>query len=217
MRALLVHGMGRTPLSMMPLARTLRRAGIEPVQFGYVAAAQTIPSIVRRLRGRLQRMQDQPSVAIGHSLGGVLLRLAIAELPPEVARPVRLILIGSPDRAPRLACRYERRLWYRVLNGDAGALLASSQRMSAIPHLPIPSTVIAGTAGPRGRFSPFGDAVNDGILAVDELRHDGGIEWQTVPVLHPFLPRSREVRNLVRERCDPSISPTAADPSTSRR
>jgi hypothetical protein len=54
MRALLVHGMGRTPLSMMTLARALRRADIVPTQFGYSAALETVDQIVARLRGRLE-------------------------------------------------------------------------------------------------------------------------------------------------------------------
>ncbi len=214
MRAILVHGMGRTPLSMVPLALTLRRAGIEPQLFGYVAATQSIDAIAGRLRSRLLALASAPYVGIGHSLGGILLRIAVASLPPD-SRPERLILIGSPEISPRLARRFQDAVWYRLLNGDAGALLASPQRMAAIPTPPVPNTVIAGTAGPRGRWSPFHGAQNDGIVAIDELRHDSGVEWRTVAALHPFLPRNPEVRTLVAERCRaPAAMPPAGAPAT---
>ena len=32
----------------------------------------------------------------------------------------------------------------------------------------VPYTIIAGTGGPRGRWSPFGSEPNDGIVAVSE-------------------------------------------------
>ncbi len=218
MRAVLVHGMGRTPLSMLSLARALRRSGIEAHLFGYVAATQSMATIAGRLQRRLQDIAAEPYVAIGHSLGGVLLRMALAALPPG-SRPRRLFLLGSPEYAPRLARRFGGALWYRLLNGDAGVMLASPERMAAVPDTTVPETVIAGTAGPRGRWSPFGDAINDGIVATDELRHDPTVEWQTVASLHPFLPRNRAVRTLVLDGCRDvaALTPPGGAPGGPRR
>ncbi|MBZ0143382.1 MAG: hypothetical protein K8F56_07365, partial [Rhodocyclaceae bacterium] len=49
-----------------------------------------------------------------------------------------------------------------------------------------------GTGGPRGRLALFGDAPNDGVLALDETRLPG-IPLRTLPSLHTFIMNSREV------------------------
>lgn len=201
MRALLVHGMGRTPLSMLSLARALRQAGVEPAQFGYSAALESVDRIVGRLRERLTQMPDGDYLAVGHSLGGLLLRAAIATLAPDAPRPRRVVMLGTPNRSPRLARRFRGALWFRALNGDAGRLLASIERMEGLPTPSVPYTVVAGTSGPRGRWSPFGDEPNDGLVAVAETQMGGAEELIELPILHPFMPYDRRIFRLVTERC----------------
>ena len=201
MRALLVHGMGRTPVSMMTLAYALRRGGIEPSHFGYSAAFESVDRILGRLHQRLEAEVDGEYVGIGHSLGGLLLRAAIADLAPGVPRPRRLVMIGTPNQSPRLARRFLGAFWFRAINGDAGRLLASPERMATIPTPVLSYTIIAGTGGPRGSWSPFGDEANDGMVAVGETRMGGDEEFIELPILHPFMPYDRRVSRLVMERC----------------
>lgn len=169
--------------------------------FGYVAAWQSIDAMVARLTGRLTRLADGEYVVIGHSLGGILLRAALASLPAGVRRPRRLIMLGSPNHSPRLARRFEHALWYRAINGDAGKLLADEARLARIAPVDVPTTVIAGTRGFSGRWSPFHGDANDGIVAVSETELNGATESITVPAAHPFLPGNRRVIELVQERC----------------
>jgi pimeloyl-ACP methyl ester carboxylesterase len=198
MQALLVHGMGRTPLSMWRLGAALRRADVPVEQFGYVAAWQPVDAIVHRLERHLARLADREYLAIGHSLGGLLLLRAVALVEPA-ARPAAIVMLGTPHRAPRLAQRFARSWWYRLLNGDAGELLASPERMRAVPVPLIPLVIIAGTGGPRGRFSPFGHDVNDGIVAMSEVvRTDATVH--EVGALHPFLMNQRVARALILAR-----------------
>lgn len=200
-KILLVHGMGRTPLSMWRMARALRRAGTATELFGYVAAWQTVEQIVGRLRARLETMADADYVVIGHSLGGLLLRAAVAALPPGIRRPHRIIMLATPNHSPRLAQRFEHAWWYRALNGDAGALLAHESRMAEIPPLDVPCTIIAGTRGVNGRWSPFGNETNDGLLSVAETEMAGADEWISLPLRHPFIMNDAGVRELVKQRC----------------
>lgn len=199
--AVLVHGMGRTRASMWPLARALRREGVRVDNFGYTAARERVDAIVVRLAARLAQHAASPCFVVGHSLGGLLLRAAIARLPDGTRRPFRLVMVGTPARAPRLARQFEHQWWYRLINGDAGALLADEARMSAIPSPAVPCTTIAGTRGPVGAWSPFGGDVNDGIVAVNEVRAPECGDWSTVRALHPFLMRDAGVHRLIAERC----------------
>ena len=198
---LLVHGMGRTPLSMWRLSSSLRRAGLTPELFAYATAWQSVDGILRRLQARLTVMAAGDYVVVGHSLGGLLLRAAVAGLPSDVRPPRRIIMIGTPNHSPRLARRFERFWWYRLMNGDAGDLLASESRIARIPPPSIPCTVIAGTRGISGPWSPFGPEQNDGMVSVNETRLDGTEEWIALPLRHPFMMNDRRVRALVRDRC----------------
>jgi thioesterase domain-containing protein len=117
-----------------------------------------------------------PYAVIGHSLGGLALRAA---LPGLQQPPVHVILLGTPNQPPRLARRLHR-LWpYRLLCGESGQLLAQAEFFAQLPRPQAPYTIIAGSAGSRGRWSPFGADVNDRLVAVEETK--------IMPTDHPII------------------------------
>lgn len=198
MRALLVHGMGRTPASMLVLARRLRQAGLTTAQFGYVPAVERYDRIVDRLVGRVSAMATDPDyIVIGHSLGGLLLRSALARLEPTLPQPRHLFMLATPNRSPRLARRWHRNVAYRLYTGDAGQLLADAERVQSIPLPAVPYTIIAGTSGTRRPWSAFRDEPNDWIVGLSEvhLRDDDRII--ELPVGHTFMMNSRAVAEEV--------------------
>lgn len=198
MQALFVHGMGRSPILGWRLLARLKAQGITPHAFGYVATFQRCDAIRQRLINRIQTLAACGDyVLIGHSLGGVLLRAAIAGLPQGTRLPRQIFLLGSPIQPSRLAHRLHRNLFFRLLAGDCGQLLASATRMSAIGPSPVPAVAIQGTTGWRGRFSPFGDAVNDGLVAVAETNAAWLSKTVQVPVLHTYMPSHRRVSRLI--------------------
>lgn len=199
MYLLLVHGMGRTPVSMMPLARALRRAGHETELVGYIPGVESFARIRSRVRKRLQQAAatGQPYAAIGHSLGGILLRAALGGWPDDTPRPQRLILLGTPSRPPRLARRFHRLIPYRWINGQSGQLLARSTFFSVLPADVVPCTIVAGTRGWQRAGVLFDGAPNDGIVAVEEVDPHSGAELRTFPVTHTFMMNDRRVRELL--------------------
>lgn len=200
---LLVHGLWRTPLSFLSLVHRLRERGYRPEQFGYAATAQRYDAIVARLVRSLERLAGRgaPYSVIGHSLGGVLLRSALARIhgPP----PAHLIMLGTPNRPPRLARRLGEHWAYQRLMGECGVNLTSSAFYSTLAVPRVPCTVIAGTAGPRGRWSPFGDEPNDRIVAVDETRMSDGDPVVLRPVTHTFMMNDAGVQQVIGETLSP--------------
>ena len=195
MDILLVHGLGRTPVSLFMMAAALRREGHRTQFFGYSPTVESLPRIVRRLTARLETLAGEPVGLIGHSLGGLLLRMAISEVPTLRVR--RLVMLGTPNRAPRLGRRAWKFFAFRWLTRDCGSLLAHPDQYAAIPIPRVPHTLIAGTAGPCGRWSPFGDDRNDGVVAVDEVPLGDGDEPLLFPVWHTLMMNDRRVQEAV--------------------
>ena len=103
MLVFLIHGMGRTVVSMTPLARRLRREGHATRLFGYSVVKDDLATVARSfehfVRGRLPesgRGGPAPAYAVvGHSLGNVVARLAYPGLPRGLTR---LVGQSSPRR-----------------------------------------------------------------------------------------------------------------------
>ncbi|MDO9192908.1 MAG: hypothetical protein Q7U12_08420 [Undibacterium sp.] len=96
-----------------------------------------------------------------------------------------------------MAKKLQQQWLYRLLTGDCGQLLASDERMARVAALTIPTTSIVGIKGINGKYSPFFDELNDGVVAVSELAADWIGKEIRVPVMHTFLPASRLVADLV--------------------
>lgn len=201
MHALLVHGMGRSPTSMLLLGRRLRRAGVTPLTFGYIPALQSFDAIAARLTARLATLATRSDYfVVGHSLGGLLLRTAIARLDPGLPRPRHLFMLATPNHSPRLARRFQRNPLYRLYTGDAGQMLATPERVGAIPRPAVPYTLIAGVSGRRGKGSPFADEPNDWVVSLGEVRLSEGDEVVTLPAGHTFLMNYRAVAEVILAR-----------------
>jgi pimeloyl-ACP methyl ester carboxylesterase len=195
MQILLVHGLGRTPLSLFGLAAALRRAGHRTRFFGYSSTFESVPRIVRRLAAVLNDLARtrQPVGLVGHSLGGLLLRLALPAVP--ALRVCHLVMLGTPAAPPRTA----RLAWrwfppFRLFARDCGRLLVSPEAFAAVPEPPVPFTVVAGTAGPQ--WGPFAGEPNDGLVAVSEARV-GTAEPVRLPVLHTVMMDAVAVRTRI--------------------
>lgn len=201
MHVLLIHGLARTPLSLLGLARDLRRTGHATELVAYSGALQSYRSIVARVRRRMESAarRGEPYAIVGHSLGGLIARAAFDEWPAKWPMPRHIVMLGTPNRLPRLARRFHRWWPYRLVNGQCGQLLAEPAFFAGLPRPPAPTTVIAGTKGWPRALSLFGGAPNDGVVAVEETRLDPAAALIELPASHTFMMNNRQVRATVRD------------------
>ena len=187
--------MGRTPASTWGLARHLRRVGHTTASFGYVAALESLAHIRKRLRDRLEvAAAGGPYAVIGHSLGGLLLRHALDGM---TVLPRHLIMLATPNQPSRIARRVRRWWPFRLATGEAGQLLSDPTFFADLPVPAVPYTIVAGTAGPRGPLSPFGNELNDWLVAVSETHIRPDDRPVLVPVEHPFMMLNTQVRTAI--------------------
>lgn len=190
MHAILIHGMGRTPLAMSILAARLRVAHIRPHLFGYSVTFERWDACIQRLEQFItKRVKTDEYIMIGHSLGSVLTR---ATLPRLTHPPAACFFLASPTRVCKAANNFAHYPLAKLLMGEIGQRLADKQFMESLPRPSVPAKIYAGTGGPRGRHSPFGEEPNDGVLTIKETLLPS-VPVQTVPVLHTFIMNSRVV------------------------
>lgn len=188
MHVVLIHGMGRTPLSMLRLRRRLKQAGHVPLLFGYTPTFETLNGTSSRLANLIERGVANASYAlVGHSLGSVLIRATLGRL--HAHPPVACFFLAPPMVACKAARHFSRFRIYRWLTGEMGSLLADDAFMRA---LPMPSGFVrayVGTGGPRSHWLPFGMEDNDGVLSVAEATGPFADGVMHVKALHAFIMR----------------------------
>jgi hypothetical protein len=180
----------------MPLGWRLQAAGCQTATFSYAAFFETFDQIVERLREQLHHLGQQgPYSVVAHSLGGLLLRAALSQ--NTVLPPAHTVMLGTPNQRPRLAPIAWQLLPFQWVTGQCGFNLAQRDFFQKLPSLRSPYTIIAGVAGPRGWFSPFGTEANDGIVAIGETcmtERDRPLEF---PVEHTFMMNDPAVQSAV--------------------
>ena len=171
---------------MWGMASALKQAGHTTEFFGYVTIFQSFDEIAFKLRDRLRTLADNgPYGIVSHSMGGILTRAALATA--DFSLPTHVVMLAPPNSSPKAARLANRLPPFRWFANQSGHNMATPAFYEQLPALVCPYTLIAGTVGPTGPFSPFGEEVNDLIVGISEIRmypHDPIVQ---IPALHSFI------------------------------
>jgi len=193
--AVLLHGLGHHPGAMVEAERALIAGGWAVANLGYASLRRSLDDHAEAAsRVAMALTEDGASDVsfIGHSLGGLVARLAMAKAGVLGWKPGRLVLIGSPARGAALADTMSSFAPYRTLTGACGQTVT----VAGASDVAIPSCVgigvIAGGTGGRG-FNPLLDGDNDGVVTVAEARMPGAEDaFLRVRALHTPLAAKTE-------------------------
>jgi pimeloyl-ACP methyl ester carboxylesterase len=182
----LVHGMGRSSVSMAPLGWTLKRAGYDVMNWGYSSTCCEIAELGARLeRDLLEREEGSPARVhfVGHSLGNIIVRWVLAHDLAGEMEVGRIVMLAPPNRGSRVADR---------LAPTLGWLLKPLPELGTAPmlgsrELHLPQAIEVGIIA--GRY--------DGKVAIDETALEGMDEHLVLPATHPFLMFRPDVHRLV--------------------
>ncbi|MBV9772547.1 MAG: hypothetical protein JO040_01270 [Gemmatimonadetes bacterium] len=180
----LVHGLGRSRLSMLPLAWSLERRGYRVLNWGYSSTSATIPELGAELSRDLASLDGPPPERIhfvGHSLGNIIIRWVVANRPPEHVG--RVVMLAPPNQGSHSADRYAPWL---------GWLLRPLPELRTAPGstartIPTPPGVEIGVIA--GRY--------DGKVSVPETFLPGAKARVVIPAAHTFIMDRRDVGRLV--------------------
>ena len=178
----LLHGQGRTRLSMMILSRRFRSAGYQTVNFPYNQTIDSLDEISDQLIDFIRKkVKTKNYHLIGHSLGNVIIRDAFQKEYPDGLGKV--VMLAPPNQPAHLAKRLKKNLIYRVFTGDSGQKLSEEKFYRDLPVPTVPFGVIAGNKGQRLTFSE----PNDGLVSIESTKLDGMADWILLHHGHTFI------------------------------
>ena len=205
---LLLHGLGRTGLSMVPLARALRRAGFDPRVVDYPSRRRTVEALVEivlapRVNALLAGGAGRPAAErvhfVTHSLGGVLVRaFAAGRADRGRALPAgsRAVMLAPPHGGSEVADALREREPFRSVLGPALAQLGTDD--ASVPRRlgdlrGVEAGVIAGT-GTRLPFGRLFAGPHDGLVSVESAHGTPGlVDALVLPPSHTVIMWSPEV------------------------
>lgn len=182
---ILVHGMGRTSVSMRPLAKALERHGYEVLNWGYSSLCCSISELSQRLQRDLRQHRGPPPRRIhfvGHSLGNIIIRrlLSLEDAPGPVGR---VVMLAPPNQGAHAADRYARLLGW-LLRPLPELRPDSASTVRTLP--PLAGVSIGVIAGKY-----------DGKVSLAETHLAEESAHVVVPALHSFLMSRDDVQQLV--------------------
>jgi triacylglycerol lipase len=193
-RVVLLHGLGRTPRSMRQLQRVLEASGYVVLNCGYRSRSADIATLARGVAERVAQWEPSaPLNFVTHSLGGILVRAALAYgyLPRDRIR--RVVMLGPPNAGSEVVDAFRAipvvsRI-YAAFTGPAGAQLGTTADglPGQLPPVDFELGVIAGNRSFNPLFSAILGAENDGKVRVDRTRVEGIRELLVVRHWHPLL------------------------------
>jgi pimeloyl-ACP methyl ester carboxylesterase len=183
----LLHGMGRSRLSMLVLKSRLEKAGYAVLNFPYAPPLETLDAITRDLDLFLrEKVRTDCYHLVGHSLGNIVIRNAFKhEMKPGLGR---VVMLAPPNRPAYLAAELKDVDVYKWLTGDSGQKLSSEEFYRTLPVPDVAFGIIAGDRGQRFTF----DEPNDGIITVESTKLDGMKDWILLHHTHTFMMNSKD-------------------------
>jgi len=195
----LLHGLGRTHWSMMPLESRLADAGYEVVNLGYPstrlepeALVSYVGAAVRDCCASVPRLHF-----VTHSLGGIVVRGYIAEQRP--ANLGRVVMLAPPNRGSEIVDELRGWALFSWILGPTALQLGTNADSfpNRLPPVDFDLGVIAGTES----VNPIGSAIlpagNDGAVTVSRTHVEGMSDFVAVPASHTFIMWSNDAREQV--------------------
>jgi len=195
----LLHGLGRTHWSMMPLESRLAEAGYEVVNLRYPstrlepdALVTYVGDAVRECCASARRLHF-----VTHSLGGILVRGYLAERRP--ANLGRVVMLAPPNRGSEIVDELRSWALFSWILGPTALQLGTNADSfpNRLPAVDFDLGVIAGTESVNPIGSAMLPARNDGAVSVASTRVEGMSDFVAVPASHTFIMWSDDAREQV--------------------
>jgi triacylglycerol lipase len=197
----LLHGLGRTSLSMIALQAALVSDGYAVWNKGYPSKSAPVAQLSAVIGDAVAECRDRGAPRIHfvtHSMGGILVRDYLGR--HDIAGAGRVVMLAPPNHGSEVVDAYRDRWWFRWATGPAGQQLGTDDRsiQHGLPPLRIEVGVIAGRTSSDPWFGGLFQDAHDGKVSVASAALPEMKEMLVVDSGHTGMPYSPTVIGQVR-------------------
>lgn len=183
---ILLHGLWRSVWAMEPMAKYLHQQGYHTINVPYPSFRKPIGEITRIVHDAMMRHGGDRKVHfVTHSLGGIVTRQLLAEIP--TGQTGRVVMLAPPNQGSEIIDWVSRYKPLKLSLGPAGAQLGTGCIDAPPPPEKTDTAVIMGKRSSIPFFRTFLDKENDGIVSVERGRIDGMNEFHVLDTDHTFI------------------------------
>jgi len=192
---ILLHGLGRTNLSMLSLELELR-LDFHVVNSSYPSTSKSIDELSYVVKDGVDSCREKSAAQIHfvtHSLGGILVRKYFQDVTVPEAR--RVVMLGPPNHGSEVAEHYKDSWWYKFATGPAGQELGTHEESlpNTLKPIQLEVGIIAGTKSSDPWFSYLFEGAGDGKVSVSSTALEEMKDFIIVHQGHTFIANSPEV------------------------
>jgi pimeloyl-ACP methyl ester carboxylesterase len=197
---ILLHGLGRTSLSMLSLQRSLQAEGYSVWNRGYASTRKSIEELSLVVGRAIDSCVEEGAETINfvtHSLGGILVRQYFQN--HNIPNAGRVVMLGPPNHGSEIVDQFKDRWWFRLATGPAGQELGTGSESvpNSLKPVNIDVGVIAGRKTSDPWFSELFAGENDGKVSLASAQLEGMKDFLIVENGHTFMANSQEVGRQV--------------------
>lgn len=202
---ILVHGLGRTARSMMPLQKILEKSGYGVVNISYPSTTDSIEKMANKYLSNAIRAclgtetetdtdierKTKKLHFVTHSLGGILVRQYLQNR--AIPGLDKIVMLAPPNRGSQVADFLKNLRLFRLALGPAASELGTDGVPVRLKSVPGTIGVIAGRSSMNPLFSSLLPGEDDGKVAVSGTRLAEMADFLVVDSGHTFIMRNKAV------------------------
>lgn len=195
--AILLHGMGRTSLSMGEIEYALIEQGYTVWNEGYPSLTQSLEEFAKpMMESAIAFCQEQETSTIHfvtHSLGGIIVRYYLQN--HRIENLGRIVMLAPPNKGSEVADGMKDGFLYQTFMGPNAQMLGTDENSLPNRLEPIEGEIgiIAGAADGEPWFLPEIPGEDDGKVAVERTKLPEMKDFLRVKSGHTFIMQNKEV------------------------
>ena len=193
---ILLHGMGRTKMSMLKAELQLKSKGYKVVNLNYPSTDKTIDEITKSAIPKALKLCGEKVAKthfLTHSLGGIIVRNYLQKNKLRVGS--RVVMLAPPNKGSEVTDYLKDFFLYKATTGPAGQVLGTDKDSfpNKLKPIGVEVGIITGNQTIEPWFSALIDGLNDGKVSVGSAKLKEATDFLVLDKTHTFIMMSEEV------------------------